>query len=201
MNISIKNEVNFQSINYYKSLVDLMWDYECVSLYPSAMWHSKSIYRRIETGYGYTRNMNDDLVEKFNNCNFNQGSAILKVKYYNPKNLIVQHLPVKEKVGKKEVNRIRNGYIVQTLTSVDIQEIVQISGKSIEIYEGVIYRENFKISPFKKVIDNLFELRQKHKEENNEVMQLLVKLIMNSLYGEFLRKDILKVISVNRKCG
>ena len=87
---------------------------------------------------------------------------------------------------------MRNGYITQVLTTVDIQEIVKIGGKVIEIYEGVIYRENYKVSPFKKVIDKLFELRQKYKEENNEVMQLLVKLIMNSLYGEFLRKDILE---------
>ena len=86
---------------------------------------------------------------------------------------------------------MRNGYTTQVLTFADIQEIVKIGGKVIEIYEGVIYRENYKVSPFKKVIDKLFELRQKYKEENNEVMQLLVKLIMNSLYGEFLRKVIL----------
>ena len=61
-----------------------------------------------------------------------------------------------------------------------------------EIYEGVIYRENYKVSPFKKVINKLFELRKKYQDDNNEVMQLLVKLIMNSLYGEFLRKDILE---------
>ena len=41
-------------------------------------------------------------------------------------NLIVQHLPVKEKVNKIEVNRMRNGYITQDLTSVDIQDIVKI---------------------------------------------------------------------------
>ena len=87
---------------------------------------------------------------------------------------------------------MRNGYITQVLTSVDIQEIVKIGGEVVQIYESVIYRENYKESPFKKVIDKLFELRQKYKEENNEVMQLLVKLIMNSLYGEFLRKDILE---------
>ena len=85
-----------------------------------------------------------------------------------------------------------NGYVTQVLTSVDFQEIVKIGGKVIEIYEGVIYRQNYKISPFKKVIDKLFELRQNYKEENNEVMQLLIKLIMSSLYGEFLRKDILE---------
>ena len=156
------------------------------------MWDSKSIYPRIETGYAFTKDMNDELVEKFNNQIFTRGSAILEVKYQNPKILIVPQLPVKEKVNKIEVNRMRNGYIIQTLTSVDIQKIVKIGGKIIEIYEGVIYRENFEISPFRKVIDNLFELRQKYKDENNDVMQLLVELIMNSLYGEFLRKDILE---------
>ena len=85
---------------------------------------------------------------------------------------------------------MRNGYITQTLTSVDIQEIVKIDCKVIEIYEGVIYRENFKINPFEEVIDKLFALRQKYKDEGNEVIQLLVKLIMNALYGEFLRNDI-----------
>ena len=77
---------------------------------------------------------------------------------------------------------MRNGYITQILTSVDIQEIVKNGGKVIEIYEGVINRQNFTIYPFEKVIDKLFALRQNYKEEYREVMQLLVKLIMNALY-------------------
>ena len=171
-------------------LEELLWDYDATSLYPSAMWDEKSIYPRIETGYAFTRDMNKFLVHGFNNQNFTQGSAILKIKYYNPKNLTVQHLPIKEKEKKIEINRMRNGYIIDTLTSVDIQEIVKIGGKVMEIYEGVIYKENFKVSPFRKVIDILFKLRQKYKDEGNEVMQLLVKLLMNSLYGEQIRKDI-----------
>ena len=88
------------------------------------------------------------------------------------------------------MNRTRNGYIIDTLTSVDLQEIVKIGGKVIEIYEAVIYRENFKVGPFRKVIGNLFALRQKYKDKGNDVMHLLVKLLMNSLYGENIRKDI-----------
>ena len=115
---------------------------------------------------------------------------ILKTKYYNPKKVIVQHIPVAEKVKKIEVNRMRNGYIVYTLTSVDIQEIVKIGSKVIEIYEGVIYPENFKLSHFRKVIDKLFALGQKYKNEKNDVMQLFVKLLLNSLYGEPMGRDI-----------
>ena len=85
---------------------------------------------------------------------------------------------------------MRNGYILGTLTSVDICEIVEIGGRVIEIYEGDIYRENFKISPFGKVIEKLFALTQKYEDEHNDLMQKLVKLIMNSLYGVQIRKDI-----------
>ena len=124
--------------------------------------------------------MNDELVEKFNSGNFTQGSAILKSKDYNPKNLIVQHLPNKEKQKEIETNRMRNGYLTQVLTSVDIQEIVKNGGKRIQIYEAVVYREIFKVSPFEKTIDELFALRQKYKNERNDVLQLLAKLIRNA---------------------
>ena len=85
---------------------------------------------------------------------------------------------------------MRNGYIIEHLTSVDIQEIVKIGGRVIKKYEGVIYKEIFKVRVFRKVIDKLFALRQKYEDENNDVMQLLVKLLMNASYGEEIRKDI-----------
>ena len=164
------------------------------SLYPSAMWDENSVYPKIETGFAFKPNMNDVYEEVFNNQLFNKDgdeSAILRIKYYNPPDLIFQHLPVKEKILKKvEVNRMRNGYVIDTLTSVDIQEIVKIGGKAIEIYEGVIYRENIKISPFRKDIEKLFALRQNYKDEKNDLMQGLVKLIMNSLHGVQIRRDI-----------
>ena len=85
---------------------------------------------------------------------------------------------------------MRKAYIIDTLTSVDICEIVKSGGKLIEIYEGVLYQENFKISPFRKIIEKLFASRQKYKDESKKLMQILVKLVMNSLYGVKIRKDI-----------
>ena len=99
------------------------------------MWDEKSIYPRIEIGFVYTMDMNDELVENFKTGTFTQGSVLLKIKYHSPKNSMVQHLPVKEKAKKIETNRVRNGYIIDTLTSVVIQESVKIGCKVIEIYE------------------------------------------------------------------
>ena len=184
------SELRLHKIIKRIELIELLWDFDAVSLYPSAMWDEKSIYPRIKTGYAFTRDMNNELVQKFNNQTFTQGSAFLKIKYSNPKNQIVQHIPMKEKEKKIEINRMRNGCIIDYLTYVDILEIVKIGRRVIEIYEGVIYRENFIVSPFRKVTDILFPLRQKYKDENNDVMHLSVKLLINSLYGEQIRKDI-----------
>ena len=50
-----------------------------MSLYPSAIRDEKSSYPRIETGYAFTEDMNDDIVEKFDSGNFDQGRATLKL--------------------------------------------------------------------------------------------------------------------------
>ena len=76
---------------------------------------------------------------------------------------------------------MRNGCFVDVSTSVDIHEIVKNGERLVEFYDGVIYRENSKISPFRKVIEKLFAFRQKNKDEGNDLMQALVKFIMNSL--------------------
>ena len=60
-------------------IIELLWDYDCVSLYPSATGEPKSIYPKIETGYAFTPDMNDELVEKINTQSFTQGCAILKI--------------------------------------------------------------------------------------------------------------------------
>ena len=69
--------------------------------------------------------------------------ACLTVKYHNTENLVFQHLPVEGKIENpyknnrlEEVNRMRNGIVVDTLTSVDIAEIVDWGGVILEIYEG-----------------------------------------------------------------
>ena len=76
-------------------------DYDATSLYPSALWDEKSVYPKIETGFAFKPHINDIYVEAFSDQTFNEivdGSAILTIKYYNPLDLIFQHLPVEEKV-------------------------------------------------------------------------------------------------------
>ena len=48
---------------------------------------------------------------------------------------------MKEKVENIEVNRMRNIHIIDTLTSVDTQEIVKIGRKVFRIYEGAFIKK------------------------------------------------------------
>ena len=110
-----------------------------------------------------------------------------------------------QKIRNQKVNRFRNGYIEDWANSVDIEEIVRTGGQIVRIFEGIIYEENFSVSPFRSFIHKLFNLRLKYKgkayEEDNvkypadknnidEVGDELIKLLMNSLYGKTVQRDI-----------
>ena len=175
-NIYINNKLSKLTIHeklQKPNLNDVMVDFDATSVYLSAIWDENSVYLKLETRFAFKPVMNKTYVDAFNNWTFNDDgneSVLLKIKYYNPPDLIVRHLPVKEKVKIIEVSRMRNGYITDTLTSVDICETVKTRAKVIEIYEGVLFRENFQLSPFRKVVENLFAFRQKQKDENNDLI-------------------------------
>ena len=56
-------------------------------------------------------------------------TTFLTVKYHNPENLLFQHFPVREKINNpyknnrlEDINIMRSGIRIDTLTSVDIIE-------------------------------------------------------------------------------
>ena len=120
-----------------------MMDFDA-TFFPSAFWDENSLYPKKETGFAFRPHMNDVYVGAFKIQTFTKNGnerTILELKYYNPHDHLIQHFPVEEKVKTIEVNRMQNSYNIDTLTNVDIEEIVEIGGKVIEIYEGVINRE------------------------------------------------------------
>ena len=174
---------------------DELMNFDGVSLYPSAMADKDSEFPKANSARMFKPEEEKEFLEQFNSQTFRPKTAILKVRYNNPQTLFLQHLPAKDKETfaskeTKTVNRFRNGQIIDTISSVDIQEIVRFGGKIEKIYSGVVYEENYKVSPFYQYVTNLFELRLKYKSEKNEAASDLVKLLLNSLFGGMIRKDI-----------
>ena len=148
-------------------------DFDATSLYLFARWDENSVSPKMETGFSFKSYMKNVYVEAFNIQTYKPDvneSAILKLKNCKPPDLLFHYLPVTGKVKNIEVSCMRNGYMIDTLTSVDIQEIVKKGGKMIRIYEGAIYQENFKTSSFGKFIEKLFALREKYEDERNDLM-------------------------------
>ena len=63
--------------------------------YLSAMWVEKSKYPRVDTGYAFTEKLNDELVDKFNNQTFTQGSDFQKYCKTIQKNYSFSIFPLK----------------------------------------------------------------------------------------------------------
>ena len=82
------SQLPIHQLTKQKKIGEVLWDFDAVSLYPSAMWDRKGIYPGIETGYAIIEDMNNELVDKFNTGNITQGSAILRINFYNPKKFI-----------------------------------------------------------------------------------------------------------------
>ena len=177
---------------------DLLVSYDFNSLYPSAQIDKNSTWPKIETSYPFKKHMNDAICTLFNSGKWNQlnRSAFLTIKYHNPENLVFQHLPIKEKINNpyknnrlEKINRMRNGIIIDTLTSVDIVEIVKYGGDILDIYEG-FFCHNLEFNPYTEFVTDMFEKRDLFKSQGKDLLQNLAKKIGLSVYGGNIRKDI-----------
>ena len=142
--------------------------------------------------------MNDAVCALFNSGRWNElnRSAFLTVKYHNPKNMIFQHLPIKGKIENpyknnrlEEINRMRNGMIIDTLTSIDIVEIIKYGGIILEVFEG-FFCHNLEFNPYTEIVTDMFEKRDLFKSQAKDLLQNLAKKIGLSVYGGNIRKDI-----------
>ena len=177
---------------------DLLVSYDFNSLYPSAQIDKNSTWPKIETSYAFKKYMEESICTLFNSGIWPEinKSVFLTIKYHNPENLIFQHLPIKEKIEKpyknnrfEEINRMRNGIIIDTLTSVDIVEIVKCGGEILEVYEG-FFCHNLNFNPYTEFVTDMFEKRDLFKSQGKELLQSLAKKIGLSVYGGNIRKDI-----------
>ena len=153
----------------------MLVSYDFNSLYPSAQIDKNRTRPKIETAYPFKKHMNDSICTLFNSGRWNElnRSAFLTVKYHNPHNLMFQHLPMKEKIENsyknnrlEKNNRMRNGFIIDTLTSVDIVEIGKYGGIILEIYEG-FFCHNLEYNPYTEFVTDMFEkeIYLNHKEK------------------------------------
>ena len=176
----------------------MLVSYDFNSLYLSAQIDINSTWPKIETAYPFKTYMSDAVCSLFNSGKRNElnRSAFLTVKYHNPENLVFQHLPVKEKIENsyknnrlEEISRMRNGIILDTLTSIDVVEIIRCGGVILEVYEG-FFCHNLEYNPYTEFVTDMFQKTVFFKSQGKDLLQNLAKKIGLSVYGGNIRKDI-----------
>ena len=70
----------------------------------------KSIDPKLELGYAFTIDMNNKSEGEFNRQSFNK-SAVLKIKYCNPQDIVLQIIP------NKEVKKAKNEWVENKISS------------------------------------------------------------------------------------
>ena len=127
--------------------------------------------------------------------------SILQSKILQLRKIIFQHLSVKEIVFKdrkircEEIKPFRNCDKTQHLTSVDIEEIVKSCGYTVKILQSFMC-DILEFNPFERLIEDMADKRNKFKEENKTLLQILTKKVSQSVYGGCMRK----VIEESYKC-
>ena len=123
-------------------------------------------------------------------------SAFLTVKYYKPVNLTFQHLPVREKINNpyksnrlEEINRMRTGIRLDTLTSVEIVEIVKSGGVVLETFEG-FFCHNLENNPYTESVTEIFEKSDFFNSQRKDLFQNPTEKIGLSVNGGNIRKDM-----------
>ena len=89
----------------------------------------------------------------------------------------------------EEVNRFRNGYFTQHLTSVDIEKIVRVGGVITEFFGGFVC-DNLNLNPFEDFVIDITAKRNKFKKEKKDLLQTPTKKRTSAVYGYTLRADI-----------
>ena len=152
---------------------DLLVSSDYNSLYPSAMAHLDSKEPKIESAEAIRPGDSDYLCELPNNGEWNNlnKTGFFKISHYNPKEIVFQHMSVRENAFNdrknrcEEINRFRIKDITQHLTSVDIEEIVRSGGYIVKILEGFIC-DNLEFNPFERFLIDMTNRRSNFKEEN-----------------------------------
>ena len=89
----------------------------------------------------------------------------------------------------EEINKRRNGIILDTLTIVDIVEVVENGGIDSEVFEG-FFCDNTEYNPYTEFVTGMFEKRDLFKSQRKDLFQNLAKKIGLSVYGGNIREDI-----------
>ena len=96
---------------------------------------------------------------------------------------------VREKVEKQEISWLRKGLILKIPTSIDTQETLRNGATVIDVYEGVLFEDNFDFSPFQRNCQKIFLPGKQMNEKRIETVEREKTFLLN-FFRDTIRRDI-----------
>lgn len=155
---------------FYRGLIKNVYLYDINSLYPYVM--KKYEYPNPNTLFK-PKNFNKENIIKYDGISF--------VSLFCPLNIDYPLLPYR----RDEKLIFPTGFINGWYSNVELRKSFDLGYKLLKIHKQILYKSNFKI--FDNYISDLYKKRLKYKEENNN-LQIVYKIALNSLYGKFAQK-------------
>jgi len=159
---------------------DILNDFDAVSLYPSAM-----------SMMGFLKGMPKKIVgKKSSSYDFLKEQDGYFVEIVINKVGIKREFPLLSFIDDKGVRNWTNDMIGKTMyvNKISLEDAIEFQNIEFEVVRGYYYNEG-KNESIKEVIKTLFNERKKWKSQDNPV-EMIYKLIMNSGYGKSIMKEI-----------
>lgn len=168
---------------------DKLNDYDCTSLYPSAMVRIEGFPK------GKPKVLNDLEYDNIKNYDY----FILEVKIININ--IKRTFPLqsyKDNKGTRIYSNDLNDKIIY-VDKIELEDLIKYQDVNFQIIKGYYWNEGFNTN-IKELIQKLFNTRKQLKAEENP-REVIYKLILNSAYGKLIQKahdTETKIISGNK---
>lgn len=168
---------------FYRGHIRNKYYYDINSLYPFVMKEYDYPFPNI-MDTSYINNGNINLINKYHGISYCHIIA--------PNDLFYPLLPYRfESKLIFPVGKFKGWY-----SHIELKKALELGYKIIP-KKSIIYYASF--NPFRKFVNELYNLRMKYKSEKNP-MQLPVKILMNSLYGKFAQKiDTMEIMFIKNK--
>jgi hypothetical protein len=162
-------------------ITETLNDLDAKSLYPSAM---RELGMTTGLPTGAPTELTSDEVTNFDRANYT---------WYNLKIRVIKmsgdrQIPFTSIREKHKLNYTNNmeGMII-AVDEISLHDLIEMNNLEYEVIDGIYYtgEANKKI---KTVIEGLYNKRTEYKKAGNDIMQGLIKLVMNSAYGKTLVK-------------
>ena len=157
----------------YKDITDYLMIMDVVSLYPTSMLNKYPVGKA-----RWTEEYEEDLM------------GIWEISFTPPKDILFSQLPRKVKGGI--IHSLEKGRGVYN--SIDIARAVDAGYTIDKVHKGLVWDTAENV--FASYIEDVFSLKCKAKEEDDDVMYAISKLLLNGLYGKTLQKPIFHKSSI-----